>query len=364
LKPVKKILVAPLDWGLGHATRCIPIVQTLLHEGHQVVLAGNSTTQHILQQEFPELSFLDLPGYDMRYTASAFWLPWVLFKQIPKMLGRIKYEHAWLQQVVKDYQIDLIISDNRYGLYHEQLPSFIMCHQLQIQVPQSSWLHQKVNDWHAKQLARFRAVWIPDYVQESMAGQLSKPDKGLSVQYLGNLSRFQKPQVASEIEWDIVILLSGPEPQRTILEELLMKPQTGRNPRILLVRGKPESEDSTQYGEHVTVKSHLQAKKLQTAILQARLVICRSGYSTVMDLCKLHQRAILIPTPGQTEQEYLADYLMQRKWFFSVAQSEWQWEQVLAEYAQFQFDSFPLWNMEQYQQVLLDMLNDLSATPS
>lgn len=352
MKPVKKILVAPLDWGLGHATRCIPIVQSLLQEGHQVVLAGNSTTQHILHQEFPELTFLDLPGYDMRYTASAFWLPWVLFKQIPKMLGRIRFEHQWLQTVVDQNQIDVIISDNRYGLYHSLVPAYIICHQMQIQVPQSSWLQQKVNEWHVKQLLRFQGVWIPDYQEKSMAGKLSVPKASLSVHYLGNLSRFQTRSTEETCQWDVLILLSGPEPQRSLLEDIMLKSPFEKHQRVLLVRGKPDSQETSQLSEQITVKPHLNAADLQEAILSARIVICRSGYSTVMDLCKLNKRAILIPTPGQTEQEYLATYLMQQKWFYAVSQSEWDWNQVKVGFTQFTFEPFPPWNMYQYQEVL------------
>ncbi|HEY0042059.1 MAG TPA: glycosyltransferase, partial [Flavisolibacter sp.] len=305
-----KVLVAPLDWGLGHATRCVPIIRELLAQNCTVLLAGEGKNKILLQQEFPELSFLHLPGYQIEYASSDWGLALKIVAQIPKILSAIKQEQAWLEKVVDEQKIDVVISDNRYGLHSKKARSVFITHQLLIKAPVSLGenLLQQINYQYINE---FDECWVPDAEGEkNLAGILSHPGRLPSVplKYLGTLSRFNLTE--SNIDHDyLLVLLSGPEPQRTLLENQLLKELEDYTKPVVLVRGLPNTDESLSINKNVTVFSHLPAKELEQKIKSASLVISRCGYSTVMDLAILKKKSILIPTPGQTEQEYLAKHL-------------------------------------------------------
>lgn len=336
-----KILVAPLDWGLGHATRCIPIIRELLAQNCHVVLAGEGKNKALLQREFPHLSFLDLPGYGIEYASSGWGLTAKIVAQIPKILSAIKQEQAWLQKVVADEKIDAVISDNRYGLYHENIRSVFITHQLCIKAPLAfaETILQKINYQYINE---FDECWVPDTAGENnLAGILSHPEDlpGIPVRYLGVLSRFHGTE--SNLDQDyLLLLLSGPEPQRSLLENNLLDELKDYTKPIVLVRGLPETNESLEAAQNVTVFSHLPALELEQKIKGASLVISRCGYSTVMDLAVLKKKSILIPTPGQTEQEYLAKHLMQKNFAFCVEQKKFKLKKVVELAASFPYQSF------------------------
>ena len=337
-----KILICPLDWGLGHATRCIPIIHSLLRKNYDVIIAGNEVSNAILQDEFPTLHFIYIEGYNVRYSKKKWALPFVLFRQLPRLILAIKKEHTVLDKLVDTYKVDVVVSDNRYGFYSNKCMSIFITHQLQILVPNSVYLQKIVNKINYFFIKNFDKIWVPDYDNNEMAGKLSQNIFDIkNIEYIGNLSRFEF-QETTQKKYDILILLSGPEPQRSILEEKLHKQILHLNKKILIVRGKPNTDVMGLSSENkfIEIKNHLTKIELQAAILESEIVICRSGYTTVMDLIKLQKHAILIPTPGQTEQEYLAKYLSEKRWFIYTTQQKLNIENILNLYETTIFDSF------------------------
>ena len=310
-----RILVAPLDWGLGHATRCIPLIHELLALGCDVFLAGEGAQEKLLQTEFPHLPFLQLPGYRIRYAKTKKGLIWRMIQQGPKMRRAMLYEHQWLKKMVSQHRLDAVISDNRYGLYHETVPSVFMTHQLLIKSSAGKWTEKFLQKRNYKFINRFTECWVPDNEGDNnLAGELSHPSSkpAVPLRYIGLLSRFKKVVgPVTEKKGHLVILLSGPEPQRSILEERLIRDISKYNGTAVIVRGLPGSVSLIPSTNMIRVYNHLPADTLQEEIMAAEYIISRSGYSTVMDLAVLEKKSILIPTPGQTEQEYLAELLME-----------------------------------------------------
>jgi uncharacterized protein (TIGR00661 family) len=333
-----KILIAPLDWGLGHATRCIPIIQHLLNNGATVIVAASGATKQLLQQEFPQLEFIELAGYNIRYSHSK-WQIFTLIKQLPRVLKTVKVENKWLTQVIKTHNIQAVISDNRFGLYNHTVPCVYITHQLAIKTGNnfSNWLAQNI---HYYFINKYSTCWVPDSsdAQNNLAGELSHPKRrpNIPVSYLGVLSRFKKDVV--EKKYDVLFLLSGPEPQRSIFEKIVINQQKNTNQRILLVRGLPNSKDVLNLlNKNVTIHNHMLAAALNIAILQSKLVVCRSGYTTLMDLTVLQQKAVIVPTPGQAEQEYLAAYHTKNNSFYTTQQGNFNLSEIQAAVAQISF---------------------------
>lgn len=246
--------------------------------------------------------------------------------QSPKLLLSIKKENRTLSEIITDYKIDGVISDNRFGLYSDKVPCVFITHQLQIQSP---YFTDNIRDFNYKYINKYNSCWVIDDEEYNLAGNLSKPDiLPNNTSYIGLQSRFKKEEVKQE--YDFLAIVSGPEPQRTILEKGLIKALKNRPEKSLIALGKPEENESTTVG-NLTIKSHLNATELNAATLQSGLIICRSGYSTIMDLAKLEKKAIFIPTPGQTEQEYLANNFMQKGICFSQKQAEFDFEKAIEE---------------------------------
>jgi UDP-N-acetylglucosamine transferase subunit ALG13 len=315
----KKVLVAPLDWGLGHTTRSIPLIRSLVQRGCEVFLAGNEQQKCLFQGEFPQLSFLPLRGYGIKYGASAVQTAALLLRQVPQMGAAIRFEHRWLAQMMKRYRFHAVVSDNRYGLYHPAAHCTIVTHQLCIQVPVGGGLLQRL---HYSLLQQFNECWVPDVpAAPGLAGALSHPRRhpNMPVRFIGPLSRFEKRE-GSAHEAGVLLLLSGPEPQRTLFENMLLPQLAGLDGPVVLVRGLPGSSSVLPPMPGVQVYNHLPANELDGVLRQAAFVVCRSGYSSVMDLAALGKQSILVPTPGQSEQAYLARHLQQSG--FALAQRQ------------------------------------------
>ncbi|MBZ4189727.1 glycosyltransferase [Niabella beijingensis] len=312
----KNILLAPLDWGLGHTTRCIPIINELLKNGANVLVAGNTVQQLLLKKEFSQLIYLPLEGYNVRYTTQKNRFVSHLMRQLPGLLKAIRQEHRWLRRIVKEYAIDGVISDNRFGLHHPELPAVFITHQLKIKNPLGAFMETVSRKINYRWISRFSACWIPDYPQApGLAGDLSHPDKmpGIPCAYLGPLSRMQ-PLAVPGIKNRILLLLSGPEPQRSLFEKIICEQLPYIKGNIVLVRGLPEGNGpELAVPSSVVVYDHLPAATLNLELCKADVVVCRSGYSSVMDLQAIGATPVLIPTPGQTEQEYLAALLGDQK---------------------------------------------------
>lgn len=300
----KNILVAPLNWGLGHATRCIPIIHALLVEGFQPVIASDGVALDLLKKEFPYLKHIHLPSYHIVYPKKGKFFLWKIVSNGHKMIYAIFSEKRATQKIVKEHQIHGVISDNRLGVFSSKVPSVFMTHQLNVMTGiatrLSSWMHRQI-------IKKYKACWVPDFEGSvNLSGRLGHLKKKLSnVEYIGPLSRLRK--IDLPIRYDMMVILSGPEPQRTFLEEKLIKELQTFNGEILFVKGKIEAEQISVIQPPFTFYNFMNAEQLETAFNQSKEVLCRSGYTTVMDLAFLEKKAFFIPTPGQFEQVYLAD---------------------------------------------------------
>ncbi len=302
----KKILVAPLNWGLGHATRCIPIISALIENNYQVIIASDGVALLLLQKEFPNLSSIELPSYNVTYAKKGTLFKLKLIKDSPKLIKAIKNEKRAIKNIIEAHDISGIISDNRLGVYSKKIPSVFITHQLNVLSGITTWFSTKI---HSKFMKRFNACWVPDNEGDpNLSGKLGHTNSfEIPTTYIGPLSRFTKKNEG--ITNDLLVLLSGPEPQRTMLEDKLFVELKNYSGRIIFVRGVMEKEQTIFTKSNMTVYNYMTSDLLEKTINQSRLILSRSGYTTVMDLAKLKKHAFFIPTPGQFEQEYLAIHL-------------------------------------------------------
>ncbi|MEO5650935.1 MAG: glycosyltransferase family protein [Ginsengibacter sp.] len=355
-----RILICPLDWGLGHATRCIPIIKELIALNCEVMIAADTSTFSLLKKEFPAIVFLRIKGYEMTYSRHKNGLWQKLLVQIPKIIFKIKQEKNWLKKVIARYKPDAVISDNRFGMYSTKVPSIYITHQLFIKTGNAftDMLAQKIHYYFIKKYAQ---CWVPDFTENELAGELSHPEKIQSnVIYMGALSRFQPIKNIQKI-YDLLISISGPEPQRSIFENIILQQLDHFRGNALLVRGLP-SEPGTISSSNPSVKivNHLMAVEFNLALEQSEIVISRSGYTTIMDLVKLNKKAILIPTPGQTEQEYLAKYLLQKKIFYSTKQEKFSLKEALEKSSSFPYTN-PHISCDDYKNVINEFVGSLKT---
>ena len=321
-----KILLAPLNWGLGHATRCIPLVRQFLEQGDEVVLAGDGDSLLLLQRHFPSLRTITFPSLELRYTENnqqrGFYL-----RALPCLLRYAIANRYYLHQQLAIEHFDLIVSDNRIGFFSRQVRSVYITHQLYLRLPRRLRLLQPIaRALHACVYSRYNEVWVPDYAdpEHNLAGELCHGgsfDK--RVKYIGPLSRFSLPITYSaashsaygECPITTLALLSGLEPQRSIFERQLISRAMQSGERMILVQGLPSRPATRIERGNITIVPHLSDEELLPLLYESSTIIARSGYSTIMDLevLGLLGKSELHPTPGQSEQEYLAT-LSQKNW--------------------------------------------------
>ena len=295
--------MAPLNWGLGHATRCIPIIRALEINGFTPIIASDGIALQLLEKEFPHLQTLKLPSYEIEYAKNGADFKWKLIKNSPKMIDAIFTEKKVVKKWIKEYNLQGIISDNRLGVYSKKIPSVFITHQLNVLSGKTTWISSKL---HQHFIKKFSECWVPDIERlPNLTGKLGHLKKNkLNLQYIGPLSRLEKKDVP--IQYDLMVILSGPEPQRTYLEQNLKKEVQRFEGKVIFIKGVVESEQKMETVEHVTYYNFMTSEEIETAFNESAMVLCRSGYTTVMDLAKLGKKAFFIPTPGQFEQEYLA----------------------------------------------------------
>jgi UDP:flavonoid glycosyltransferase YjiC (YdhE family) len=347
------ILVAPLNWGLGHATRCIPLIHTLQQLGCEVITASDGASRTLLVEEFPLLTHLSSPHTPIRYSRYKWLFGWAMLRLIPRFWIQLKREQRWIKKTVRRYHINAIISDNRYGLAHPNVPAVIITHQLGIRTGYGRLADRLARQLLYRYINRYQAVWVPDVGKEpSLAGALSHPLQvpAIPLHYIGMLNRLSmaQPQPAPA-DGPVLVLLSGPEPQRTILEKIILEQAASYTEQLIVVRGLPTSASNNTanndaneeppptppnslallYGvSRVKLFDHLSAADLQALLPTVSYIICRSGYTTLMEMIPLQKKLLLIPTPGQPEQTYLAahaDHLQYAPQFsqhtFSIVQA-------------------------------------------
>lgn len=325
MKMKKKILIAPLNWGLGHAARCIPIINALLLHNFTPILASDGAALALLKKEFPELESIALPSYNIIYSKNKNLLKLKLLMHAPKIMSAIRLEKNAINSIVKTHTIDGIISDSRFGVYHKDVPSVFITHQLRVLSGNTTWLSTAI---HQKIIRKFDACWVPDYSDTpNLSGTMGHIKKlGLHVTYIGPLSRFKK--LTYHPEFEVMVLLSGPEPQRGILERKLHSIFKDYDGKVLFVRGIMEKEQVHYTSKNMTIYNYMTTEMLEKSLNTSQLIVARSGYTTIMDLAKLGKSAFLIPTPGQPEQEYLARTLMKNNWAPSCQQEDFSLEKL------------------------------------
>ncbi len=314
----QRILVAPLNWGLGHAARCIPIIRAL-SQHNEILIGSDGESLDLLTQEFPKMSYVRLPPYNIHYREKNFL--WGMIKQSPKMIGAISQEMALTSDIVDRFKLNMIISDHRLGCRDKRIKSIIVAHQLQIQANMkiASIVGSKPNKYF---INAFDECWIPDYESKQLrlSGDLADHDGIKFYKYIGPLSRLTRADKQSK--YDISVVLSGPEPQRSNIERRLYDKLKDTPWQIVWVRGTGKKKDDTPFEADDDVYDLVSLTKLNQIINRSKLIIARTGYTTIMDMAKLNKRCILIPTPGQTEQEYLMHSLNGRNNFNFIKEEE------------------------------------------
>ena len=343
---LSRVLVAPLNWGLGHATRCVPIIRGLIEQGHEVVIAADGYPLRFLRREFPHLEWVEFEGLKVRYADGQSQVG-AMLRQLPSFVRGIWREHKELKRIVEAYDIDVVVSDNRFGLWCRDAYSVYMTHQLMVKMPRGlQWMERGVWRLHRWFIKHYDECWVPDVEgEDNLSGDLSHKYPLLkNTKFIGVLSRFSREKVEWEdvrVEaealdlgerYDVVAVISGPEPHRRNLEleissmhnaqptvlsnsekctihnchSIAFGPKTIGSVSMLIVQGLPA--DDLRLAEHkdgVDYIPHLPTGLLQWYMQEAKQIVCRSGYSSIMDLHTIGRKAHLIPTPGQTEQEYL-----------------------------------------------------------
>jgi uncharacterized protein (TIGR00661 family) len=332
---MKRVLITPLDWGLGHATRCVPVIQELLTRSCTVFIGGSGDSLALLRKEFPALKFFELPAYHPTYDNKGRMVRSML-RQLPKFIRTISSEHQALERIIDDEKIDFVISDNRYGCWSKNVPSVLITHQSNALMPKRfGWLSPIVRALVGRMIQRFSIGWIPDVEgPQNLTGDMVWKNINFPFRHIGHLSRLV-PARHVEKKYDLLCVLSGPEPQRTRLEEILVKQIDSYSGRTLIVRGLPIVNGRAPLTTSAEVKDFLTSDELQVAIESAALILSRSGFSTVMDLSRVGSRAIFIPTPGQTEQEYLAGQLKGKGIAFSMEQEKFDLTEAIKRAGEF-----------------------------
>lgn len=326
-KPLN-ILICPLEWGLGHAARMIPVARTLLQMDHNVLIGSGEEHLSFLRDELPNLKYIDFPGFKPRYSSIFPQYLALLFK-IPVLLYHIILEHQRLKRIIKEYNIDIVISDNRFGLWNNDITTVYITHQLLIPFPEKfRFLESSGRRLHNAIIRKYSFCFIPDLPGEiNLTGRLSHGFKiQKNVRYLGILSRFDnidEPASGDHMNFSHnTVILSGPEPQREIFKQKLTAILKDKEKKTVIFEGKPGIGGEITPIGNLTFISHLPPDRMKAIIKSSDLIISRSGYTTIMELVSMNCSALIIPTPGQTEQEYLAGYLAEKGWFSTVPQNK------------------------------------------
>lgn len=327
----KKILIAPLDWGIGHASRCVPIIKVLQEKDVDMVIASSGRSASFLRSEFPELEHLDLPGFEMTYPHHGS-MSLRMLRRSPVILSANRREHRMVNALIRFHDIDALISDNRFGVSSASVPSIYITHQLSIKAPPGwSFTEGLLYMMHRKYIGHYDECWIPDTEEDGgLSGDLAHKRKSpIPTYFIGPLSRFEPARESHpKKKYDVMAVISGPEPQRSIFEELILNQLKDTKLKAMVILGKPELDEHKVIG-NIEVHSHMSSKNIQSAMLSSGLIICRPGYSSIMDLAILGKPAVFVPTPGQTEQEYLAAYHQSKHQYYSVPQSDFDLEKSI-----------------------------------
>ncbi|WP_391593524.1 glycosyltransferase [Winogradskyella sp.] len=291
---------------MGHAARCIPIINALIRYNFDPIIASDGGALELLKKEFPQLPAVTLPSYNISYPKNAKAFRLKLVKDAPHLLKTIQREKKVINSLIKTEHISGLISDNRFGVRHTEIPSVFITHQLRVLSGSTTWVSTKL---HQTIISKFDQCWVPDHIgSKNLSGVLGHA-KGIdtTTKYLGPLSRFTK--LILPFKQKLLVLLSGPEPQRALLAEQLLTELKTYSENVLFIKGKIEAQQTIEHINNITIYNFMTSTELEKAINESEIILSRSGYTTIMDLAMLEKKAFFIPTPGQFEQEYLAEKL-------------------------------------------------------
>ncbi len=319
-----KTLFAVCSWGLGHATRDIPLMRGILKAKHSLTILGSGRSLELLKGEFGDrCQYVSMFDYSSAYSKKDFSVAKFL-GSFPFYIDEIVKEHIKIKKLVKEEKCERIISDSRFGVYDKKIPSYFIFHQLRFISPARIKLFEMATERFNYSFfsENFSMFLVPDDKENPLSGDLShdlRYFRDNKVEYLGIISDLKKKEVKQDI--DYFISLSGPEPQRTVLEKIILKQTSSLKGKVVVALGRPEDQRTRTFN-HLRIFGYLGRRKQEEIMNRAKLVITRSGYTTLMELVALDKKALLIPTPGQTEQVYLADYHKKKGNFYSVNQGE------------------------------------------
>ena len=357
LKKNKKIFVCPLDWGLGHATRCIPIIEKLKSRGIEVFIGADKGPYALLKKCFPDVRMVRFPGYEIQYPENG-RMALKILRSLPYLLERIKLEHRELLKLHEKYQFNALISDNRFGLFHADIPCIYLTHQVMIKAARGfSFLEPLMHRMHKHYIMKFDECWIPDLAGiDNLSGDLGhRFEPGTKTRFIGPLSRFSSKDhesgQAAKTRLRLLIIISGPEPQRSIFEKIILEQLQNATIKAVVVLGLPGHDIHYPLNDSVDIHAHLDTEKMKELIKGADNIVCRPGYTSIMDLYALNKRAWLVATPGQTEQEYLASYMLGKE-FPGQSQDKFDINEIMAA------GPLPGWHHDRIDTSMLDMAVD------
>jgi UDP:flavonoid glycosyltransferase YjiC (YdhE family) len=312
----------------------IPVIDRYISGGSSVILGGSGKSGELLKEAFPLLPFLEVPSVEIKYKGKGMFPFMSLLWQLPAMIVSVYKEHQHIKKIVSQYPVDIIISDNRYGLYCKKVHCIFVTHQISPVLPlMFKWAEYFLYRILRTAIHKYNECWIPDFSgADNLTGNLSHRFRlPHNARFIGILSRFTKifPSDALDPGYKLVIILSGPQPQLRDFTQSIIE-QTGRlKCKALIITGLQHGIPS--YSRQISVVPHLGIAEFKNALLHADVIVCRAGYSGIMDLFALGKSAVLVPTPGQTEQLYLAEYLSGKGSFNYVSQSQLDLNKIMEE---------------------------------
>lgn len=330
---VPRMIVCPLNWGMGHASRLIPVIDHYHKKGFEIILAGSGNSGTLLKTTYPDFPFYTLPSFEISYSRKGFLLGFSVIKHLPSFILSAIKEHRTLNRLISELKIDVVISDNRYGLFNKKAYCIFITHQISPILPAFfRWAEFPIYLFFKTIIGNYNECWIPDFKHPeiNLTGHLSHRFRLPSnAKFIGILSRFCVPENESVKRhlYDIVIVISGPPPHSEILTDLILKQSLASTKKILIISGFLSIPVLNTHS-NVTIVKHLGIHAFRDALVCAKIVVCRAGYSGIMDLIALRRTAYIIPTPGQTEQQYLGKYLGQKSLFRLIDQNQLELNQL------------------------------------
>ena len=327
MKKKYNILVCPLEWGLGHTGRMIPLVKRLQERQNNIFIGAGKEHQSLFRNELQGLTYIDFQGFKPGYSR---FLPQylALLLKTPLLFYHMLTEHIRLKHIIHDNEIDIVISDNRFGLWNKKIKSVYVTHLAVIPLPEKlkclEWIGVR---FHRFFISKYSFCFIPDLPGElNVSGRLTHEVRLTeNIRFIGILSRFENKLSSRENKAGFkhnTLILSGPEPQRGIFRQKIVEILRHSGIPIVILEGKPGNSTEVTTSGNIISYNHLPSNEMQNIISESESIITRSGYTSIMELISLNCSALIVPTPGQTEQEYLAGYLSAKGWFATVSQKK------------------------------------------